>query len=318
MRKRMKHFWTLCFAALLCAGVMMGNPAVVHAEEDVYNFSTHEQAGMYIYMDNTHGYECDIELFVLTQNDLNYTSYKIPYHFTCYSPLPEEYSDYQYGVPFGFTTYTPNGNEIAVVGNDTVYSYSWTMMAGDYAFSYPESNGNLSVLTSTFEAPFIDPEYGGFYTVDDFTNGTYDVVTIENGDYVRIYALCGEFQWAKEASAAFIEWAKEYDQNFNVDDGSGDDPLSQDKKEEAETVAEGSSEPDENTVSDMSSDTIVEEEVMPSSDEVQTEEMLQPTPEDESNSSAGMGGVLIAIISVFSLAVIGLIVFAMIKLIKKK
>lgn len=311
MRKRMKHFATLCFAALLCAGVMMGKPAVVHAEEDVYDFSTHEQPGGYVLMDNTHGYECNVELFVLTQNNLNYNSYKIPYHFSCYSHLPEG----EKHQTFTYTTYTPNGDEITDLGSDTVYSYNWTMKDGDYTFCYPDGLNNIYTLTRTFESPMIDD---GFYTFEDLRDGNNEIVTIEDGDHVRLYALCGEYQWAKENVDAFIIWAKEYEQNFHVDDGSGDDPLSQDKKEEAETVTEGISEPDENAVSDMSSDTIVEEEVMLSNDETQTEEMLQPTPEDESGSSVGTGGALIAIIAIFSLCVIGLIVFAMIKLLKKK
>ena len=42
MKHIFKRLLTLSLAALLCAGVMFANTATVHAEDDPYDFSTHE------------------------------------------------------------------------------------------------------------------------------------------------------------------------------------------------------------------------------------------------------------------------------------
>ncbi len=60
MKHIFKRLLTLSLAALLCAGVMFANTATVHAEDDPYDFSTHESGGGYYFMDNYHGYECSV------------------------------------------------------------------------------------------------------------------------------------------------------------------------------------------------------------------------------------------------------------------
>lgn len=229
MKRFLKRIGVFALAALCCAGVFAGSTTTAYATEDVYNFATHEVSTGTVYMDKQHGYDVNVSLYVLTQNTADYLSYKRPYKFDCYSHLPDG-DDRR---SFGYMTLSYDGEEIEELNGNMIYRYTWNMMDGDYAFSYPDGNGDFPTLTRTFEAPFIDPEFGTYYTMDDLLNGNYEVVTVESGDHVRIYAMLGEFRWCQQVAPEFIEWAKAFDGNYEIGDGSGVEPSETPSEETA-------------------------------------------------------------------------------------
>ena len=191
--------------------VQMGDDVDVYAEDYEY-FQGHVYFGAgRLLVDNHHGYPCQVTLNVLIESNANYTTYRWPYNFTCRDiASPEDYEAGRRSTPLGYEVYAPNGFELEETEYGTVYSFTFSVLPGNYTFANPSGNGDIIMLTQGFISTIIDE---GYYEFEDVRDGNYEVVTVYEGDSVQLYGILGSDEWVSDPATMdfFTEWARTYD-----------------------------------------------------------------------------------------------------------
>lgn len=149
-------------------------------------------------------YDSSAALFMLVQPDSGYEKSRNCYQFDC----TEGVFDYGDGWIEDTGTMQYWFNPLNKVTYDTldegkIWIWRFGLQNGKYIFAEPNGMDHFYVLTSSLGSPFSE---------DGYTEG--DVVVVKD-DYHPIYALYGDYEWAKENVNVMIEWAKKVEANRN-------------------------------------------------------------------------------------------------------
>lgn len=164
-------------------------------------------------------YDASAALFMLVQPDSSYETARNYYGFDCTEGVfdfgngyVEDSGTMQYWfMPMNKVVYD-------TIDEGEIWMWRFGLQNGKYIFAEPNGINCFYVLTSSLGSPFSE---------DGYTEG--EEVIVEN-DYHPIYALYGDYEWAKENVDVMIEWAKKVEANRN----NGKTSV----KEEAEPVVE--------------------------------------------------------------------------------
>lgn len=149
-------------------------------------------------------YDASAALFMLVQPDSAYETSRNYYGFDCTEGVfdfgdgyVEDSGTMQYWfMPMNKVVYD-------TIDEGEIWIWRFGLQNGKYIFAEPNGINNFYVLTSSLGSPFSE---------DGYTEG--DVVVVKD-DYHPIYALYGDYEWAKENVDVMIEWAKKVEENRN-------------------------------------------------------------------------------------------------------
>lgn len=294
--KKLKTFFKTVLVLALSLTIASGFTSTAYAAEEMYHSEDYEIVSGYWMMDNRHGHNQHVNLYIMIENNANYTMYEQGYDFKCYSNLVEGDEgvftfDGKSNANFSYDFLAANGKEVTTFGNDTVYVFTFGVLPGEYTFAPCGGNEGIQMgdalltLTETMQCPVEQDEeyknYGyfadGYYPEGHGMNfGTNEIVTIEAGKDHNLYAWYGSNDWTitSESVTEFIDWAKEHKAEYaNANNGSG----------ETETIVETPVVEEEPTLS-FGGNTEEEEETITTPDTETTTEVTTPeVVEKESN-----------------------------------
>ncbi len=244
---RMKKNFIGCACALL---------SFVFLSQNVYAYSADINEvtdDFYWVVDDDLASENDarVTLYMLVQPDSGYETEVGFYEFWCDEGV-FDYGD-GYVENAGAMKYDFNFMNKVVIDNTEcgeVWTWLFGLQEGKYTFSYPDGLSHMFVLNSSLGSPFSEDGYTG--------NG--DLVVVNEGDIIRLYALYGDYEWAKENVNFLMNWAKEREEIVNRGKGSNAEDAVETISVENEPIPDKTEEPV----------AVADEEVLTSADEVPT------------------------------------------------
>lgn len=211
---------------MLCLLLAFGNCMTVFAYNgDDYDTTGGDGSGEII-IDDTHKLPQKLHLYLLTENDMNYTTcwtYYAIYHFDDSLPTGQE--------RLMIKIYCPDLNIIDTLDGCNIYEITVGIEPGTYGFSAGGGmNGEwTSSLTQGFKSPFADC---GYYTGMDFLNNVFELTEIGDGDSVSVYGLYGSDKWRHDNGVvqSFASWARGFDEDLRKSNSSILPPATENTK----------------------------------------------------------------------------------------
>ena len=211
---KIKNILTKVLATTLAISVIgMSNITEAYAyDESDYDISEYGWQ-----MDEYHGNTGHIDLIVLVQPNLTYKSTRGYYCFGCYADsLPKQCDGFaKFCRPFLVQGMEPFED----IENGNLYIVGMGVEPGKYCLSYPNARlcdeNHILPLTQDLNTPFVG---GGYYTAEDVRDENKEIVTIKDGDCVRVYMLYGSDDWRNSNAVQFEfkQWAKNYESTMNT------------------------------------------------------------------------------------------------------
>lgn len=172
-----------------------------------YSTETHQLTGdMYWVVDNDQAGQstASVTLYMYVQPDSSYETARSCYEFFCNEGVFDYGDNYvETDAPMQYWFYTQNRRVTDHIGDGEVWYWQFGLQPGKYTFAEPDGLSNFFVLTSALGSPFME---------DGYT--TADTVVV-NDEPIRLYALYGDYEWAKENVQDMVEWAKTTEANLN-------------------------------------------------------------------------------------------------------
>ena len=149
-------------------------------------------------------YDASAALFMLVQPDSAYETTRNYYGFDCAEGVFDYGNDWvEDSATMQYWFIPMNKVVYETIDEGEIWLWRFGLQNGKYIFAEPDGINNFYVLTSSLGSPFSE---------DGYAEG--DVVVVEN-DYHPIYALYGDYEWAKENVDVMIEWAKKVEASRN-------------------------------------------------------------------------------------------------------
>ena len=192
-------------ATLLLALVLSFSSLAVNCY--AYDLTQYDQTDDGYRMDESHGNDCEVFIFVFVQDNMTYMTNRGTYKFGYYSDdLPSEMNGYaQFYRQFMFQGCDPD----EALENGVIYKIRMTLEPGTYCFSYPEGrhNTNIMALTQDFNTPIVGD---GYYTAEDVRDENIEKVTLTKGCSIPLFIMFGDDEWRGSNSVQFEfkNWAK--------------------------------------------------------------------------------------------------------------
>lgn len=283
MKKLFNMLCTVGLAFLMAFGLT--NP-VYAAEDGLYHAEDYEIVSGKWKMDNRHGHNQHVNLYMMIEDNANYTMYEQGYDFFCLSNLTEgdqgvfKWENGTLNAMFSYDFLAANGTEVTTIGDSTVYKFTFGVLPGNYIFAPCDGNSGTQMGDSmiTLTDNLCHPGVGfGYYAESPIFNPEVkdEIITIEAGKDHNLYVCYGSTGWAwqDEDINLFIDWAKEHKAEYaNANDGSG----------ETETIVETPVVEEEPTLS-FGGNTEEEETITTPDTETTTEVTTPEVVEKESN-----------------------------------
>jgi hypothetical protein len=193
MEDFMKRLFTT-LSAFLCAAFLL-TPLTTYA----YDYETDEyldEGGFYV--DNALNTNRPNKVVLYLYNEPNMqTQYNRDYYwfYMTKGNIPEcdgDFEDFYY-------YYRPENKKIFdTLSQNDIWVWNFVIEDGTYVFSNGSTN-NKYTLTSSYE-------------LQDYSTGSYESITVSDGDTVSLYVLNGSEEWVAENEAEFAEWARTNDE----------------------------------------------------------------------------------------------------------